>query len=178
MKRETQLPPYIPTMTAHIDPDVCTDCAGSGTIEHPAWAAWWRTHDKARAAWEHAHPGHLWLDSTRYAELDAQCPGDDVPEERRCPTCEGDGDGDHVIDLAAMIHDELSADPSPTDALVTYIRSQRLEDLRDKFTTIATIAARAAHIVTERLALTADTAAAQHHASTQHREHGRADAHR
>lgn len=156
-------------MTAHIDPDVCTDCGGSGIIEHPAWAAWWKTHDEARSLWERAHPGQLWLDSTDYAELDAQCPTDDVPEERRCPTCEGDGDGDHVIDLAAMIHHELGAPANPTDTLVTYIRSQRLEDLRAKFTTIATNAARAAHIVTEQLALTA---------AAQHREHGRAGAHR
>ncbi|MGV9798790.1 hypothetical protein ACWDTP_12115 [Mycobacterium sp. NPDC003449] len=162
-------------MTAHIDPDVCTDCAGSGTIEHPAWTAWWKAHDEARAAWEHTHPGQLWLDSIRYAELDAQCPDNDVPEERRCPTCEGDGDVDHVIDLAAMIYDELGADPRPIETLVTYIRGQRLEDLRDKFTTIATQAARAAHIVTEQLEL---TTAGQQRPPSSHHDHGATGAQR
>jgi len=53
------------------DPDLRAECGGRGVVEPSAWVEWWRMHDEHQTPWEKAHPGQLWLDSDRYAELDA-----------------------------------------------------------------------------------------------------------
>jgi hypothetical protein len=136
--------------------EVCPDCGGSGVLENPQWAAWWQLQEATERAWTATHPGEVWEKSPECALLEEHCPADDVAAEEPCPSCEGDGDADHLPGLIKRLRDEFTnADPGGIAALAAHRLDRAdpapLEQLYSQLGTIGGIVFHAQQIVRAEL---------------------------
>lgn len=147
----------------------CLDCGGSGTVENPLGALWWKRHDDAERAWKTVHPEERWAASADYAELDAHSPGAGTPAEEPCPSCEGRGDADHLIAAVTALHEVTN---SIDDSVGLLAAAERWRDngwrpadgaaLQQRLATVMSLAVAASRVLWPQTDRQAALSGAQH----------------